>query len=128
MTERVARYSVIRYMEPTSSDKSGWKKGTAEFLVLAQLEEGRSHGYEIASQIQRRSRGALSFNAASLYPVLYRLERRGLISGKWVEKPGERRRRFYTLTKSGRKVLASQRQNWTAFIEAVQLAGGLAGA
>lgn len=112
-------------MDPTSSDEAVWKKGTAEFLVLAQLEEGRTHGYEIALQIQRRSRGALSFNAASLYPVLYRLERRGLISGQWVEKSGQRRRRFYKLTKSGKNVLAKQRRNWSAFIEAVQRAGGL---
>ncbi len=111
-------------MHSAIEDKS-WKKGTAEFLVLAQLEERESHGYEIALQIGRRTRGALSFNAASLYPVLYRLERRGLIKGRWVEKPGERRRRFYKLTSSGRKMLAEQRKGWIDFVEAVQNAARL---
>ena len=108
---------------PRFEDKS-WKKGTAEFLVLARLEDGPSHGYEIALQIGRRTGGALSFNAASLYPVLYRLERRGLISGRWVEKPGQKRRRYYQLTPKGRKVLADQRTSWSAFVNAVQRAAG----
>ena len=101
------------------------KKGTAELLVLAQLEDKPSHGYEIAQQIDRRSNGAISFHAASLYPVLYRLERRGLIAGRWVEKAGQRRRRYYTLTAAGRKVLAERRKNWSAFMQAVQAAAGL---
>jgi PadR family transcriptional regulator, regulatory protein PadR len=101
------------------------KKGTAELLVLAQLEDKPSHGYEIAQQIDRRSNGAVSFHAASLYPVLYRLEQRGLIAGRWVEKAGQRRRRYYTLTAAGRKVLAERRKNWSAFMQAVQAAAGL---
>jgi transcriptional regulator len=105
------------------ADKS-WKKGTAEFLVLAQLEARQSHGYEIALQIGRRSKGALSFNAASLYPVLYRLERRGLISGRWVEKAGQKRRRYYQLTANGRKVLNARRESWNAFVTAVERAAG----
>jgi transcriptional regulator len=106
-------------------DQSALKKGTAELLVLAQLESGPSHGYEIGRQIEQRSGGAVSFNVASLYPVLYRLERKGLIAGRWVERQGERRRRFYKLTARGRKVLADQRLNWTAFIEAIGNAAGL---
>jgi transcriptional regulator len=112
-------------MKSTPPDDRSWKKGTAEFLVLAQLESGPSHGYEIALEIERRSGGALTFNAASLYPVLYRLERRGLISGRWVEKAGQRRRRYYVLTARGRSALGEQRKNWTTFIEAVERAGGL---
>ncbi len=112
-------------MNDTAANDRVWKKGTAEFLVLAQLETGPSHGYEIALRIGQRSRGALSFNAASLYPVLYRLERRGLISGRWVEKTGQRRRRHYQLTPAGRQKLEEQRRDWTSFIEAVQCAGGL---
>jgi transcriptional regulator len=107
------------------AEDPAWKKGTAEFLVLAQLAEGPSHGYDIARQISRRSLGALAFNAASLYPVLYRLERRGWIAGRWVEQAGERRRRFYRLTASGRRALADQRRGWEAFMEAVRRAGGL---
>jgi len=108
-----------------SEDDQALKKGTAELLVLAQLEDKQSHGYEIAQQIEARSRGTVSFHAASLYPILYRLERRGLIEGRWVEKAGQRRRRYYRLTSTGRKVLAERRRSWSAFMEAVQQAAGL---
>jgi transcriptional regulator len=101
------------------------KKGTAELLVLAQLEGPPMHGYEIARQIGVRAVGAVSFHAASLYPVLYRLERRGLITGRWVEKAGQRRRRYYRLTPEGRRVLKQRRRTWSAFIEAVKHAAGL---
>lgn len=107
------------------SDDKALKKGTAELLILAQLENRPSHGYEIAQLIDVRSHGTVSFHAASLYPILYRLERRGLIAGRWVEKAGQRRRRYYTLTATGRKVLAERRTNWRAFIQAVQAAAGL---
>jgi PadR family transcriptional regulator, regulatory protein PadR len=106
-------------------DDKTLKKGTAELLILAQLENGPSHGYEIGQQIEARSRGAVTFHIASLYPILYRLERRRLIAGRWVEKAGQRRRRYYTLTAAGRKVLAEQRRNWSAFMQAVQAAAGL---
>jgi transcriptional regulator len=105
-------------------DNNALKKGTAELLVLAQLELRRSHGYEIAMRIGQRSGGAVSFSVASLYPILYRLERRGLIAGTWVEKPGQRRRRYYKLTAAGRKVLAEQRETWSVFMDAIQRAGG----
>jgi PadR family transcriptional regulator, regulatory protein PadR len=111
--------------QPGPLDNSALKKGTAELLVLAQLENARRHGYEIAIRIGQRSAGAVSFNVASLYPILYRLERRGLIAGTWVEKPGHRRRRYYKLTAAGRKVLAEQRKNWSDFMEAIQRAGGV---
>lgn len=101
------------------------KKGTAELLVLAQLEQGPSHGYQIARRIEARSGGTVSFNVASLYPVLYRLERQGQIAGRWVEKAGQRRRRYYRLTASGRKSLESQRSDWGAFMLGVQRAAGL---
>lgn len=107
------------------SEDQALKKGTAELLVLAQLESRPNHGYEIARQIVARSNGAVAFHAASLYPVLYRMERRGLIAGRWVEKAGQRRRRYYRLTASGRKVLADQRKTWSAFMRAVQAAAGL---
>jgi transcriptional regulator len=112
-------------MDPTPIRDAALKKGTAELLVLAQLEQGPSHGYEIARRIEARSGGAVSFNVASLYPVLYRLEHRGLISGRWVEKAGQRRRRYYQLTTSGRKSLAAQRASWDAFMTGVQRAAGI---
>jgi PadR family transcriptional regulator PadR len=71
------------------------------------------------------SRSPRAAPAASLYPVLYRLERRGLIAGRWVEKPNQRRRRYYRLTPDGRRVLRQQRRSWRAFIAAVQQAAGL---
>jgi PadR family transcriptional regulator PadR len=95
------------------------KKGSAEMLILALLEDRPRHGYEIGKLIETRSRGAISFQVASLYPMLYRLEKRGLIAGNWVEKAGERRRRFYRLTAEGRKVLRSQRSFWNEFVEAL---------
>lgn len=101
------------------------KKGTAELLVLAQLEDRPRHGYEIAQQIAARAAGEVTFHAASLYPVLYKLEGRGLIAGRWVEKAGQQRRRFYRLTPEGRRVLAAQRKSWSAFMQAVQQAAGL---
>src|SRR4029450_8139564 len=101
------------------------KKGTAELLVLAQLEDGPSHGYEIAQQIEARSRGAVSFHVASLYPILYRLERRGLIAGRWVEKAGQRRPRYYTLPPARPEMPTERPKTWRAFMQAVQAAAGL---
>ena len=88
-------------------------------LVLALLEDRQRHGYEIAKVIETRSGGAITFQAASLYPILYRLEKRGLIEGRWVEEAGKRRRRFYRLTAAGRDVLERQRSFWKEFIRAL---------
>jgi len=96
------------------------KKGSAELLILSLVERRQRHGYEISKLIEERSQGALRFNVASLYPLLYRLEKRGWIEGRWVEKEGQRRRRFYRLTAEGRKVLASQRRGWDVFVEAIR--------
>jgi transcriptional regulator len=100
------------------------KKGSAELLVLALLEARPRHGYEISKLIETRSAGRLKFHIASLYPLLYRLEERGWIQGRWVEKAGERRRRFYRLTAEGRRVLAAQRDTWREFVLAVNLVTG----
>src|SRR5712672_2973508 len=95
------------------------RKGSAETLILALREERDRHGYEIAKLIGERSDGAIIFHVASLYPTLYRLERRGLILGRWVEKSGQRRKRFYRLTAEGQKMLASQRRSWSTFFTAL---------
>jgi transcriptional regulator len=95
------------------------KKGSAELLILSLLEARARHGYEISKLIDARSGGQLKFHIASLYPLLYRLEERRWIQGAWVEKPGQRRRRFYRLTAEGRRVLATQRRTWRAFVDAV---------
>ena len=95
------------------------KKGGAELLVLSLLDARPRHGYEMRKLIETRSDGVLKFNAASVYLLLYRLEKRGWIEGRWVEKAGQRRRRFYKLTKVGRKVLAAQRSIWESFVAAI---------
>lgn len=104
---------------PARPIDSEWKKGSAELLLLSLVETTPRHGYEIGKLIEQRSQGALSFHAASLYPLLYRLEKRGWIKGRWVEKSGQRRRRYYELTAAGRKALAAQRSGWQAFVQAI---------
>lgn len=95
------------------------KKGSAELLILSLVEDQPRHGYDIGKLIQLRSHGTLTFSIASLYPLLYRLEKRGWIEGRWHEKAGQRRRRLYRLTTDGRKVLAAQRGGWQVFARAV---------
>ena len=95
------------------------KKGSAELQILSLVDGRPRHGYEISKLIEQRSDGRLRFKVASLYPLLYRLEERGWIAGKWVEKAGERRRRFYRLTPEGKRVLAAQRDHWRQFVEAI---------
>ena len=112
-------------MSTPDRDENSRKKGTAELLVLAQLEARPRHGYEIGTEIERRSGGVVSFQPASLYPVLYRLEQKGLVSGAWVEKPGQKRRRYYRLTAEGRNALAGHREDWSEFLAALQQAAGL---
>ena len=101
------------------------KKGSAELLVLSLVEARARHGYEIGKLIDERSGGALHYNIASLYPLLYRLEKRGWIKGQWVEKAGQRRRRYYRLTPVGRTVLATQRSGWKNFVLAINRITGL---
>ena len=96
------------------------KKGSAELLILSLVEGRARHGYEISKLIEQRSHGRVKFKVASLYPLLYRLEERGWIAGKWIEKADERRRRFYRLTPEGRRVLAAQRSHWAEFVEAIK--------
>jgi transcriptional regulator len=101
------------------------RKGSAEVLILASLEDGQLHGYDIAREIARKSGGLLTFHVASLYPLLYKLEDRSWISGRWVEKAGQRRRRYYRLTAEGRRTLRAQRGRWAAFVVALTKAAGL---
>jgi PadR family transcriptional regulator, regulatory protein PadR len=101
------------------------KKGSAELLILSLIERRPRHGYEISKLIEQRSEGVLKFNVASFYPLLYRLEKRGFISGRWVEKAGQRRRRYYELTADGKTVLKKQRSSWAEFVIAInRITGG----
>jgi transcriptional regulator len=105
-------------MDKTASQVE-WKKGSAELLVLSLVEARPRHGYEISKLIEQRSGGTVRFHVASLYPLLYRLERRGWLLGRWVEKNGQRRRRYYRLTRQGRKVLASRLRGWREFVAGI---------
>lgn len=96
------------------------KKGSTEMLVLSLLDARARHGYEIGKLIESRSGGRITFALPTLYPLLLKLENRGWIKGRWVEKPGERDRCFYRLTAEGRRVLAAQRDTWRAFVAAVE--------
>jgi PadR family transcriptional regulator PadR len=105
-------------MDASPPDRE-WKKGSAELLILSLLEDQPRHGYDISKLIQLRSGGALRFHVTSLYPLLHRLAKQGLIEGRWVEKPDQRRRRYYSLTPKGRKALRMKQQSWDAFVAAV---------
>jgi len=117
-------YVSLTYMATSILDRE-LKKGSAELLILSLVESEPRHGYDIGQRIELRSHGTLRFNVASLYPLLYRLEKRGWIRGRWVEKPGQRRRRYYRLTPLGRKVLARQREGWREFVAAISRITGI---
>jgi len=110
-------------MAPTTANEL--KKGSAELLILSLVEARPRHGYEISKLIDVQSAGDLRFNAASLYPLLYRLEKRGWIEGRWVEKPNQRRRRYYRITAAGKKVLREKRSTWLTFVAAVNRITGV---
>jgi DNA-binding PadR family transcriptional regulator len=101
------------------------KKGSAELLILAIVEHRALHGYEIGKQIEAQSDGTLTFTLASLYATLYRLEDRGWLRGRWVEKAGLRRRCYYRITGRGRRVLAAQRDDWRRFVVALGRVAGV---
>jgi DNA-binding PadR family transcriptional regulator len=101
------------------------KKGSADLFILALVDEADHHGYEIGRQIDLRSAGTVRFTMASLYATLYRLEEKSLIKGRWVEKSGQRRRRYYRITDSGRAMLATQREDWSRFIAALSEIAGV---
>ena len=114
----------VHYMANQQS-VSELKKGSAELLILSLVEARQRHGYEISKMIESRSAGDLRFNAASLYPLLYRLEQRGWIEGRWVEKANQRKRRYYRITAAGRKVLREKQSTWQAFVTAVNRVTGV---
>jgi PadR family transcriptional regulator PadR len=114
---------VNRLVDRSAIDSA--KKGSADLLILALVDEQALHGYDIARRIEERSDGTLTFTLASLYATLYRLEERGLIRGRWVERAGQRRRRYYRITEGGRAILATQREEWGRFIAALTQVAGL---
>ena len=101
------------------------KKGSGEVVILAIVEPESHHGYEIAKLIEQRSNGDIRFTLASLYATLYRMEDRGWIKGRWIEKAGQRRRCHYRISEAGRKVLAEQRADWQRFVAALGEVAGV---
>lgn len=122
---RIEVYMAMPHIGTTYMLNQEVKRGSAEMLILALVEDRPRHGYEIAKLIEQRSEGVLQFHVASLYPLLYRIETRGWIHGRWVEKAGQRRRRYYKLTAAGRKVLNEQRQTWADFFAALDRVAGV---
>jgi transcriptional regulator len=114
----------LQYMSSPVPERE-LKKGSGELMILSLLENRPRHGYEIGQLIELRSRGAIRFNVASLYPLLYRLEKRNWIRGRWLEKARQRRRRYYRLTPKGKRVLLMQRAGWLEFVEAINLITGV---
>ena len=115
----------MQHIRPGILDRE-LKKGSAELLILSLVEAQPRHGYDLSKLIEARSGGILKFRVASLYPLLYRLEKRGWILGRWIEKAGQRRRRYYRLTREGRRVLAAQRTGWRVFVAAINRIAGVA--
>jgi transcriptional regulator len=110
---------------PVRSALDEAKKGSAEVLILAIVEHEAHHGYEIAKLIEQRSQGDLRFTLASLYATLYRMEDRGWIRARWIEKAGQRRRCYYRITEAGRRMLAAQRADWARFVAALGHVAGV---
>ena len=104
--------------------KADLKRGSMELLILAVLEARARHGYDIGKRLKACSEGRLDLQVSTLYSALYRMEKRKLIKGRWLEKEGERRRCHYSLTAKGRRELEQQREEWRAFVETVEMVVG----
>jgi transcriptional regulator len=96
-------------------------QGTLDMLILKALSIEATHGWGVSQHIQRLSRDMLQVTQGSLYPALQRLERKGLIAGKWGESENNRRAKFYSLTAAGRRELGDTSADWQRFAAAVQL-------
>jgi PadR family transcriptional regulator PadR len=122
--DRIVLGYIVTRPIPALNDRE-LKKGSAELLILSLVQSRRRHGYEIGKLIESRSDGRLRLSASALYPLLYRLEKRGWLEGRWVEKSGQRRRRYYELTTDGRRMLKDQRTSWRNFVAAINRVAGI---
>lgn len=100
-------------------------RGSGELAILSLLAEQPFYGFEIARQIGERTGGALQFTLASLYPLLYEMEKRGWVEGRWQANEAGRDRRYYRLTAAGKKQLAPLRAEWRAFFHALDSLAGV---
>jgi transcriptional regulator len=104
-----------------NSSRIDLPQGTLDLLILKVIALGPQHGWGISERIQQVSKDALRVQQGSLYPALHRLERRGWIKAAWGASDNNRRAKFYTLTRAGRKQLDTEAQAWQALIAAVGL-------
>ena len=95
------------------------KQGSSEVIILSLLSERDMHGYEIGKQVEELSGGILRFELASLYPVLYRMLNKGWLEAYWEKSAAGRKRRYYKLTREGRRQLAPLRKSWQQFFGAL---------
>lgn len=109
----------------TKRIRSKIARGSGELAILSLLAEQQLYGFEIAKQIGERTGGALKFTLASLYPLLYDMEKRGWVEGRWQANHAGRDRRYYRLTPSGRKQLAPLRAEWRTFFQALDSLAGV---
>jgi transcriptional regulator len=100
-------------------DRSDMLQGSLDVLVLKTLDSGAMHGWGISQRIQQISQDVLQVNQGSLYPALYRLEAKGWISSSWGTSENNRRAKFYSLTRLGRRQLADETESWERFALAV---------
>jgi len=95
------------------------RRGSLELIVLHLLDAGEAYGYEIVTKLTRETAGALEVTDGTLYPVLYRLERAGFVDVRWDTPERGVPRKYYRLTDDGRRELATLRQDWFAFADAM---------
>jgi PadR family transcriptional regulator, regulatory protein PadR len=95
------------------------KQGSSEVIILSLLSQRDMHGYEIGKQVEGLSGGVLRFELASLYPVLYRMLHKGWLEAYWEKSAAGRKRRYYRLTKEGRRHLVPLRKSWKQFFGAL---------
>ena len=102
-----------------ANERTDLMQGTLELLILNTLARESMHGYGIVQRIHEASEDLLKVEDGSLYPALYRMEERGLIKSEWGQSENNRRAKFYTLTRTGRKKLEAERANWNRISKAV---------
>jgi PadR family transcriptional regulator PadR len=104
-------------MEDIELEPQNLAKNCNEALILAILADGVKHGYQIAIEIEERSGGIFSFNHGTLYPILHKLEKEGMLEGSWKSEGPRRKRRLYALTRKGKAYAAWQSTAWRRFFD-----------
>jgi transcriptional regulator len=104
-----------------ANERTDLMQGTLELLILKTLSREQMHGYGIAQRIHETVQDSLRVEDGSLYPALYRMEKRGWISSEWGSSDNNRRAKYYRLTPAGRRALGAELESWRRFVGAVEL-------